>query len=154
MEVGEGCWVRVQPARQVRTLETRPSLTSPRHVSYDTTTFLFVFRRVHPFVSVYVHLCARIGIEKKLLTSIFGWISSRCVLKESCPPRRVVCNNFLTDATFRRGPFTEEHIGSPLLPLRIPTLRTVQLGDLSFISGPSACACIVPECLQSHVCHP
>jgi hypothetical protein len=97
--------------------------------------------------------CARTGMEKNCSPLLLVGISSCCVLKELCHLVAWLATlNFLTDATFRRGPFTEEHIGSPLLPLRIPTLRTVQLGDFSFISGPSACACNVLEHLLSHVC--
>ena len=55
-------------ARQSKsaTLETRARGTL-------LTTPLSVFRRLQPFDSVYAHLSARIGMGKKLLTSIFGW---------------------------------------------------------------------------------
>ncbi|KAF8273134.1 hypothetical protein EI94DRAFT_53575 [Lactarius quietus] len=81
MDVGEGCCVRVWPANQVRSRETRPSLTSPRYIRYDTSTFLFDLRRVHAFLSV--RPCARIiGAE-----NFAHYFRSGLDRTGLCPPR-------------------------------------------------------------------
>src|SRR6266702_5366391 len=146
MDVGEGCCVRLQPADQVRTLETRPSLMSVLLARgtfrNDASTLLSVFRRVQLLVSS--RPCVRIG-GGEILNTMFG--RDQVVQgKELCPPRRVVWNNLLTDATFGRS-FHRDHINLPLLPFRIPTdasCRSTRRGAPASSPAFSSCMSLTP----------
>jgi len=142
MDVGEGCCVRLQPADQVRTLETRPSLMSVLLARgtfrNDASTLLSVFRRVQLLVSS--RPCVRIG-GGEILNTMFGR-DQVAQGKELCPPRRV--SGATCSPTPRLGgPFTETtSTFRCFLSAYQLTLRAVRLvGGLQHHLRPSPHAC-------------